>query len=400
MKQHLIIDNGAYTIKAGYSTSSRPTKVQNSISKTRDGLIHIGNSYISHTNSYVGLISKRPYDQGHLTSWETEKPIWDYTFDQISDQELEFSSMKLTLTESAFQLPQLSINTDQIVFEEYGFDEYYRCIPASLVPWSLDMSKMNGDFTLVIDSGFSATWIVPVIYQSVYWKGVRKLPIGGKLLNGLLKEIISFRHYDISDDPILVNTIKESTFFLAENFNDTLRNKLEHSCDFILPDFKTTTTGYVKTKDMQLSADTQVLTLSDERFSIPESYFHPEIVFDNTSLVQSSPFKNITDLIVESIMACPEITRPLLSANIVLVGGCTNIPNFKTRLQSELRRELFQEWKVHVNEFENPDEVSWKSGVELASEVDIWKEISVKKKEYFEHGANWCQKRFGFDTIV
>ncbi|EGW30942.1 actin-related protein [Spathaspora passalidarum NRRL Y-27907] len=398
MKQHLIIDNGAYSIKAGYSNRSAPLKVQNSITKTRDGLLHIGNSYLSHTNNYVGLIQKRPHDQGHLTSWETEKPVWDYTFDQLSQDEIDFSKTKLTLTESPFQLPQLSMNTDQIVFEEYGFDEYYRCIPASLVPWSLDMDKVNGDFTLVIDSGFSATWIVPVIYQSVYWQGVRKLPIGGKLLNGLLREIISFRHYDISDDPILVNTIKESTFFLATDFNQTLKNKQKYSCDFILPDFKTTTTGYMRTKEMTLPPDTQVLKLTDERFSIPESYFHPEIVFDNTPLVQSSPFKNITDLIVESIMACPEITRPLLSANIVLVGGSTNIPNFKTRLESELRRELFQDWQVRVSESDIPEEASWRGGVELAGEADVWKEIAVKKKEYFEHGANWCQKRFGFES--
>ena len=34
----------------------------------------------------------------------------------------------LILTEQPYQLPQLSTNTDQIIFEEYGFNKYYRCI--------------------------------------------------------------------------------------------------------------------------------------------------------------------------------------------------------------------------------------------------------------------------------
>ena len=78
----------------------------------------------------------------------------------------------------------------------------------SLVPFSVDTNQINDDFVLVIDSGFNSTWIVPMIYQQIHWPAVKKLPIGGNLLNGLLREMILFRHYDISEDPILINTIK------------------------------------------------------------------------------------------------------------------------------------------------------------------------------------------------
>ncbi|KAG7662013.1 ARP6 [[Candida] subhashii] len=411
-KQYIVIDNGSYNIKAGFNSgesTSTPLKISNSITKTRDGLIHIGNQYQSHTNNYSGIQFKRPHDQGHLTSWETEKPIWDYTLDQLSpDKEIDPGNVHLTLTEPAFQLPQLSINTDQIVFEEYGFSQYYRCMPASLVPFAVDPNSVNTDFSLVIDAGFSSTWIVPMIYQNVYWEGVRKLPVGGRLLNGLLREVISFRHYDISEDPILINTIKESTCFLATDFNQTLKNKQKYLAEFVLPDFKTTTTGFVKTKDTpEIPSDTQILKLYDERFSIPEAYFHPEIIFDNNditagnSLVQNAPLKNLTDLIVESIMSCPEVTRPLLSANVCLVGGSGNIPNFTDRLISELTKELPMNWKVkiHATHDDIPlDEMSWYGGINLTNE-DILSNISISKKDYFEHGANWCQKQFGFKNL-
>ncbi|KAI3406823.2 ARP6 [Candida oxycetoniae] len=410
-KQYLIIDNGAYNIKAGFNNGeeSAPLKVYNAITRTKDGLIHIGNQFKTHTKNFSGIQIKRPFEQGHLTSWETEKPIWDYTIDQISPKrEIDPSNIHLTLTETPFQLPQLSSNTDQIVFEEYGFQEYYRCTPPSLVPFGVDTSIVNPDFTLVIDAGFNFTWIMPILYQKVYWEGVRKLPVGGNLLNGLLKEIISFRYYDISDDPILINTIKESTCFFASDFNQALKKKANLGCEFVLPDFKTTATGYVVCADApKVSADSQVLNLYDERFTVPETFYHPEIMFDtngstaSNTLLQQAPIKSLTDLVVSSIMSCPEITRPLLSANICLVGGTTNIPNFKTRLLLELTKELSSNWKVIVNDKQNdtlPDEMSWYGGVNLTNE-DVINNISISKKDYFEHGSNWCQKQFGFKNL-
>lgn len=514
---YLVIDNGAYNIKAGYNLYSAPLKVRNTIARTKDGALYIGNDYYD-TNNYSGISFKWPYTQGNLTSWETEKIIWDYTFDRITLESQDRVSGKskskknyitnqsstpldpkythLSLTETAFQLPQLSISTDQIVFEEYGFNEYFRSTPALLIPWidfpdnppsakddsvkkfrsepkeeedkdevkeekngnghseskedtkngksvefqddsefsdsgdefsdddfeerkkknsksntqngkksttadeenTITSNKNFNDFMIIIDSGHDSTWIIPVIYQCVYWDGVRKLPIGGKLLNGLLRELVSFRHYDFNDEPVLINTIKEKTCFMALDFNDYLAKKIKHSCQFVLPDFKTTTTGYVRTKNSPQD-DLQLLTLSDERFVPPEAYYHPEIIFDNSSnpLIQSTPFKNIVELVVDSIMACPKVAQPLLLANIVLVGGSTKLPNFKPRLLSELKKELPLDWFVRIrNTGETAqDELAWYGGVNL-SKSEIITKISISKQDYFEHGSNWCQKQFGF----
>lgn len=407
-KQYLILDNGSYDIKAGFSTSDEPIKIHNAITRTKDAHIFIGNDHLTQTNNYSGINIKRPQEQGgHLTSWETEKPIWDYTLDKLSPKkELDLSKIHLTLTETPFQLPQLSINTDQIVFEEYGFNEYYRCTSASLAPWlTKDEFQNTNDFELIIDSGFQSTWIIPVIYQKVYWKGVRKLPIGGKVLNALLREIISFRHYDITDEPLLINTIKEKTNFISLDFNKDLNNRIKSMCEFVLPDFKTTITGYVKSSNDIISDDVQCLKLSDERFTIPETFFHPEILFDNNQtlasnpIIQSTPFKNIIDLIIESIMACPEITRPLLLANIKMIGGTCKIPNFKQRLLKELKKELPINWFVNIKDDKYElDETAWFGGLKL-TENDIIKNISVSKREYFEHGSNWCQNQFGFENF-
>ncbi|KAM9898148.1 hypothetical protein OXX79_006466, partial [Metschnikowia pulcherrima] len=155
----------------------------------------------------------------------------------------------------------------------------------------------------------------------------------------------------------------------------------------------------------KLPPDAQSIQLYDERFTVPESYFHPEIMLDNNShskntIIQNASFKNITDLVVESIMACPEVVRPILSANISIVGGAANLTNFEERLTAELKRELPTNWKVKVLPQKYAlDEVAWHGGCTLAKN-DIMNEIKITKQEYFEHGANWCQKQFGFRNFA
>ena len=82
-------------------------------------------------------------------------------------------------------------------------------------------------------------------------------------------------------------------------------------------------------------------------------------------------------------MACPSITQPLLLANICLSGGSTNIPNFKTRLIGELRKELPSNWKVNIFDkqyYINRDELSWYGGINLSNELELLQEISISKK--------------------
>lgn len=399
MKQHLVLDNGLYNIKAGFAGEKEPLTVHNALAKARDGQIYVGNDYVLHSNLYLGINFKRPHELGNLTSWETEKVIWDYTFDQLlPEKELDTANCHLTLTETPFQLPQLLMNTDLIVFEEYGFSEYYRCVPQTLVPW---LFPQQLDFSLVVDCGYSATWIVPVMYQSAYWKGVRKLPVGGRHLNGLLREIIAFRHYDILDEPMLLNTVKESTMYVARDFEAELKRKYDASCEFVLPDFKTTFTGFVKQPKQKLPDDAQTLGLHDERFTVPEAYFHPEIMLDNNSysrhaVLQNANFKSVSDLVVSAIMACPEAARPLLLANINVIGGLSRLPGFSERLVSELKKELPTNWPVNAQQQNYPaDLVAWHGGSALMN-ADVAKDVTISKHEYFEHGSNWCQKQFGF----
>ncbi|CDK24177.1 unnamed protein product [Kuraishia capsulata CBS 1993] len=411
MAHNLVIDNGSYEIKIGTTAMAAPIKVQNAIIRTRDKRILQGDQ-ISTLSELSGIVFRRPIEKGQLTAWSIEKPIWDSSFITVRAQvpEFEISDSNLILTEAPYTLKQLSQQTDQMVFEEFGVQSYYRCIPQSLVPWNDDNQKLLGgpqsmkkemdDFQLVIDSGFECTWVVPMVHGVPLWNSIRKLPIGGRFLNGVLRELISFRYYDVTDETVLVNNIKESTCFLSSDFNESLSkihelknlkrsspkfdslNKDNLVVDYVLPDYKTTATGYVLEKG-QPQDDLQILTLYDERFSVPEVLFYPEIVRLETKA-------GLVKTILDSLNSCPELIRPLLTANMVLVGGTAKLPNYKERLYSELRSVLRQDYTIRI--CQSDETYVWHSGVDLFDKS--FEKGRVTKQEYEEHGMNIIRKKF------
>jgi len=60
-----------------------------------------------------------------LTSWEAEKAIWDTIFFD-GESPVDPSETSLVVTEPVLDLPILQDSYDQIIFEEYEFDSYYR----------------------------------------------------------------------------------------------------------------------------------------------------------------------------------------------------------------------------------------------------------------------------------
>ena len=73
----------------------------------------------------------------------------------------------------------------------------------------------------------------------------------------------------------------------------------------------------------------QCLRLNNERFSVPETLFHPSDIGINQM--------GIPEAILNSILSCPEETWPHLFSNIILTGGSTLFPGFKERVENEIR---------------------------------------------------------------
>lgn len=479
---NVVIDNGQYSIKFGSTSQENPYVVPNCIIRTQDKRIHLGETLstaksiadLALTSGGLSNITfQRPIRSGQCYQWNLEHQIWDSAFvsSRVDSGNGDFlNNANLLYIESPITLSKFQNMTDQILFEEYNIGGLVRSSGPALAPWldafdddntsasqvtikeithnkivkteeSKEGNSSYKNFQLVIDSGFDCTWVVPVIYGIPYYRAIRKLPIAGKFLNGYLREVVSFRHYNISEEPILVNAIKYQTCYIATDFNETL-NKLtmlkkypsqlidsDLSLSYILPNNKTDFLGYSiadKTKlsktdlrniqktlekksyrdngnesdfdddinnsyDNNGSNSAQSLLLTDERFMIPELLFRPQLSgVHKAGLIQT---------IKSSLEAVPELLQPLLVNNIVCSGGTSNIKGFSERILKDLNSEVPVEAQTKIRDFSHITKdrslLSWYAGKSFFDKGGFGK-VKMTRQEYYEFGAEYSQEKFGF----
>ena len=80
----LVVDNGAYSIKAGFANQAPdPTTdcqiIPNCIAKGRDKRVWIG-AQLHKCRDFGEMAFRRPVEKGYLVNWEAEKEIWDSSF--------------------------------------------------------------------------------------------------------------------------------------------------------------------------------------------------------------------------------------------------------------------------------------------------------------------------------
>jgi actin-related protein 6 len=80
------------------------------------------------------------------------------------------------------------------------------------------------------------------------------------------------------------------------------------------------------------------LTLTTERFSVPEILFRPA----DLGLTQGG----IAEAVAKAVEECPIWMQGLLLENIILVGGNSKLYNYQLRLEKEIRMLVPQEYKV------------------------------------------------------
>lgn len=452
----LVIDNGSYKIKFGFANERKtPNIVNNCIIKTKSSFgdrYCIGNQLedptilTSTTNAFI----KRPKEFGNLTSWETQSELWDYCFYNPTEFNFDlnehFSMLNnddiktphLILSESIFHIPELSKNTDEAVFEEYAFSSLYKAPAGAFVPFNkkgINKSQIYLDsddniiksfnpkensgatynkFQLIIDSGFDCTWVIPMINGTIFYEAVQKCNFGGKFFTGYLKELISYKHIDLSQETLIVNKIKEKCLYMApDSFNKTLLNNNKDKIvkEYVLPSDEPflgshsidkeidSNLGYLLKTDEKPASNRVTLKLSDELFTVPESLIFPEKVKFDSSLTMTS--HGLIEIILKSLSLCPELIRPLLVSNIVLIGGNFNIPNVKERILKELQLNAPTEWTVRVSCDVGRSDLFAFDSMCAFSETEEYKQTRITREEYFEHGLEWTTKnRFGFQAYT
>jgi actin-related protein 6 len=144
-----VVDNGAYTLKAGYAPFqlslddeeilSACATIPNALAKTRDNRVYIG-PQLNNITDWNETTFRRPVEKGYIVNWEAEKEIWEQSFFSEEKAPVAARSNKQTLhiadpdqttlmlTEAPNALPALQRNADEIIMEEWGFGGYLRTL--------------------------------------------------------------------------------------------------------------------------------------------------------------------------------------------------------------------------------------------------------------------------------
>ncbi|BCR99046.1 actin family protein [Aspergillus luchuensis] len=377
-----VIDNGAYTLKAGYAPDSAPpedqskalaacTEIPNAIVKTRGNKIYVGSQLNTHVTDWNEMMFRRPVEKGYIVNWEAQKEIWEYSFfdeKTVRSKDLRITDPEdttLLLTEAPNALPALQKNADEIVMEEWGFGGYLRCVGPSMNAWN-DVQSLFGDpivqeanttvspkeCLLVVDSGYSHTTVTPIYKGQPLQRAIRRLDLGGKHLTNYLKEMVSVRQYNMVDETYIMNEVKEAVCFVSNNFVGDMEQTWKGNrkrglpdpsegvmVDYVLPDPNAGKKGFMRPHDALLNAKKRkgglsgastealsedALVLGNERFAVPEILFTPSDI----GMKQAG----IPDIIMQSLSVLPTGLHPAFLANVLVVGGNALLPGFVDRL--------------------------------------------------------------------
>ncbi|KAK3654244.1 Actin-related protein 6 [Elasticomyces elasticus] len=399
----LILDNGAHTIKAGFSshlTSYQPTPsdctiIPNCIARsTRDKRTYIGPE-LTTCLDYGELAYRRPVEKGYVVNWEGEKAIWERSF---SNDEgglgCDPAETNLILTEQPNAPVALQRWTDEMVFEEFGFGAYHRTIGASLNAWAPSpfpsttdsASGLPVECLLVVDAGYSHTTITPLYHGRPLHNAIRRLDVGE------IKEDVCYVSPSLTAFAADLERTWKGGRYDARELDTTV------VVDYVLPDYEHIKRGYHRPHDAKvkggrvLRVDEEtgrrehVVTVGNERFTVPELLFTPsDIGMSQTGLC---------GVILQSIHSLPEGLRQVFLANVIVVGGSGLLPGFVERLDAELRGAVDEDLVVRVARAQDPLKNSWLGSARMAQDEGNLRQRMVTRGEWMEHGEGWVRRRF------
>jgi actin-related protein 6 len=175
MKPLVLLDNGAGKIKFGrFNPAShqqhappQPQQMSNCIANVQKQMqVLVGDQVDASLNGSL-LTYTRPHERGYLTKWGTEIDVWSRVFGP-AHLHIDPTESSLALTEPPVNPVSLQNDTNEVVFEEFGFERYSRRSAMWYSAYEFARSAPAGASSIpncctVIDSGFSFTHSMPII---------------------------------------------------------------------------------------------------------------------------------------------------------------------------------------------------------------------------------------------
>lgn len=361
--QALVVDNGAYFCKAGFSGDDaprgvfrslvgRPVKPEVIIGKEQLD-VYVGNQ-ISGYEEVLNL--QNPIERAEISNWEDMERLWHYCF--FSELKVAPDEHPILLTTGPGRNKALRENMTQVMFETFNVPAFYVGIQQALALYA--SGRTTG---IIADCGYEFISAVPIYEGFVLPHAVIKSKIGGKDLDNHLLNLLAGRGYQVAD-PSFITAIKESLCYVAVDYKQELEK-----------------TSEVPEEPYSLP-DGSVLKLKEEKFNCPELLFQPSI--GNYNQV------GLSECVNRAIQKCNNSIRKDLYGNVVFCGGTTLFPGIAERLTKEISPKANSQVTV-----DSPSERKysvWIGGSILTS-LSSFQQMWVSKAEYDESGPEIVHRK-------
>ncbi len=318
----VVLDIGQFSSKIGFAGGDFPSQVfltmvgkpkyQNIGIDYKERESHENEFYVGDEIQSIGLYKIfHPIEKGIIVDWTHFAHIIDYIFYNLR--------VDPTLVNVLFSIHPLFPRKDlEKIFEL--FLERYQCMAFYPVLDSM-LTLYSGGFQtgLIVEIGDSNTRIVPIFEGYKLEHSVKILETGGRVLTRYMEQILESIGWSV-DSSIrreLVRALKERACFVSLDYKEDLKRIEQYEKEYSLPDGST-------------------ITLSKERFTVPELLFNPSDELES---------KKLPVAIMDVIESCDLDIRSDLLNNIFLSGGGSMFPNLKSRIYQELELELVRRKK-------------------------------------------------------
>lgn len=279
-------------------------------------------------------------------------------------KKVEPGKYPVLLTRVPHRKPQTE-QTAQVLFEKFNQPAISIQAPGVLALFS--SGRLSG---LVLDSGHSFTYTVPVSDGKIIKHGVDCVEFGGRELNGILSSMVvgvdnlkDMKNYEIVKD------IKEKSCYVAFDYSKELVSAVEK-------------------KSLNIThklPDGQEVVVGTERFRCPEAIFSPKL-FD-------LEMNGVERMIFNSISACDSALHRKLFSNILLSGGTTTIEGFTERIRKDL--SAMDGIPIGMKIISPQEKIfsAWIGGTLVAAQSSF-PQVCVTKEEFEEFGSEILREKF------
>uniref|UniRef100_A0AAQ5YZ74 Actin related protein 6 n=1 Tax=Amphiprion ocellaris TaxID=80972 RepID=A0AAQ5YZ74_AMPOC len=170
----LVLDNGAYTAKIGYSLEKVSIIPNCQFRSKTSRLKTFTANQLDEIKDPSGLFYILPFQKGYLVNWDVQRKVWDHLFGKEMFK-VEFADTSIVITEPYFNFSLIQESMNEILFEEYQFQSALRINAGSLSAHHYFHTKPTELCCLVVDSGFSFTHIAPYCRSKKMKDGIQRL---------------------------------------------------------------------------------------------------------------------------------------------------------------------------------------------------------------------------------